>query len=75
MNNVRFRPNVSKWQMMIASCLRRTGNYQRAFELYRQIHRKFPQDLDCLKFLVRIAGDLGMTEYKEYKDKLEKAEK
>ncbi|CCD74417.1 Intraflagellar transport protein 88 homolog [Caenorhabditis elegans] len=70
-----MQPNVSKWQMMIASCLRRTGNYQRAFELYRQIHRKFPQDLDCLKFLVRIAGDLGMTEYKEYKDKLEKAEK
>ncbi|CAI2356644.1 unnamed protein product [Caenorhabditis sp. 36 PRJEB53466] len=70
-----MQPNVSKWQMMIASCLRRTGNYQRAFELYRQIHRKFPQDLDCLKFLVRIAGDLGMPEYKEYKDKLEKAEK
>ncbi|CAL2049617.1 unnamed protein product [Caenorhabditis brenneri] len=70
-----MQPNVSKWQMMIASCLRRTGNYQRAFDLYRQIHRKFPQDLECLRFLVRIAGDLGMVEFKEYKDKLEKAEK
>ncbi|UMM39847.1 hypothetical protein L5515_016731 [Caenorhabditis briggsae] len=70
-----MQPNVSKWQMLIATCLRRTGNYQRAFDLYRQIHRKFPHDLECLKFLVRIAGDLGMTEYKEYKDKLEKAEK
>uniref|UniRef100_A0A1I7TCY5 TPR_REGION domain-containing protein n=1 Tax=Caenorhabditis tropicalis TaxID=1561998 RepID=A0A1I7TCY5_9PELO len=70
-----MQPNVSKWQMMIASCLRRTGNYQRAFDLYRLIHRKFPQDLECLRFLVRIAGDLGMAEYKEYKDKLEKAEK
>lgn len=70
-----MQPNNSKWQMLIATCLRRTGNYQRAFDLYRQIHRKFPQDLECLKFLVRIAGDLGMAEFKEYKDKLEKAEK
>uniref|UniRef100_A0A915PX99 Uncharacterized protein n=1 Tax=Setaria digitata TaxID=48799 RepID=A0A915PX99_9BILA len=70
-----MEPNEIKWQLMVASCLRRSGNYQKAFELYRQIHGLFPENIECLKFLVRICSDLGMPETKVYMEKLSKAEK
>ncbi|VDK75697.1 unnamed protein product, partial [Anisakis simplex] len=61
--------------MMMASCQRRSGNYQKALDLYRQIHRRFPENIECLKFLVRICTDLGMPEAKDFIEKLSKAEK
>ncbi|VDM08134.1 unnamed protein product [Wuchereria bancrofti] len=70
-----MEPNEIKWQLMMASCLRRSGNYQKAFELYQQIHRRFPENIECLKFLVRICTDLGMPETKEYMEKLTRTEK
>lgn len=42
-----FRPGEVKWQLMVASCYRRSGNYQRALETYRAIHRKFPDNMEC----------------------------
>ncbi|CAG9538646.1 unnamed protein product [Cercopithifilaria johnstoni] len=70
-----IEPNEIKWQLMMASCLRRSGYYQKAFELYQKIHEKFPENIDCLKFLIRICTDLGMPEAKEYMEKLSKTEK
>ncbi|VDK87057.1 unnamed protein product [Litomosoides sigmodontis] len=70
-----IEPNEIKWQLMMASCLRRSGNYQKAFELYQQIHGRFPENIECLKFLVRICTDLGIPEAREYMEKLSKAEK
>ncbi|XGW20351.1 hypothetical protein V3C99_003842 [Haemonchus contortus] len=70
-----MQPNEIKWQLMMASSHRRAGNYQKALELYKNIHKKFPANIDCLKFLVRITTDLGMPEAKEYVDKLSKAER
>ncbi|CAG2228978.1 IFT88 [Mytilus edulis] len=69
------QPNQVKWQLMIASCHRRSGNYQQALETYKHIHRKFPENVECLKFLVRICSDLGLKEAQEYATKLKKAEK
>lgn len=60
---------------MMASSHRRAGNYQKALELYRTIHRRFPENIECMKFLVRITSDLGMPEAREYMEKLEKAER
>uniref|UniRef100_A0A0N5C1U6 TPR_REGION domain-containing protein n=1 Tax=Strongyloides papillosus TaxID=174720 RepID=A0A0N5C1U6_STREA len=70
-----IEPNNIKWQLMMASCERRSGNYQKALNLYKEIHRKFPENVECLKFLVRICTDLGMAEAKIYHEKLEKIEK
>ncbi|CAB3400424.1 unnamed protein product [Caenorhabditis bovis] len=70
-----MQPHEIKWQLMMASSHRRAGNYQKALELYRSIHKKFPQNIECLKFLVRITSDLAMPEAKEYAEKLTKAEK
>ncbi|KAK3741791.1 hypothetical protein QZH41_001560 [Actinostola sp. cb2023] len=70
-----IQPNEVKWQLMIASCYRRSGNYQQALETYRNIHHKFPDNVECLKFLVRICTDLGLKDVQEYAQKLKKAEK
>ena len=32
---------------MIASCHRKTGNYQRALETYKRIHTLFPENVEC----------------------------
>ena len=52
-----------------------SGSYQQALQCYRQIHRRFPDSVDCLKFLVRLCSDLGLKEVQEYSLKLKKAEK
>lgn len=52
-----------------------TGNYQLAYSCYKSIHKQFPENVDCLKFLFRLASDLGLKEVNEYSLKLRKAEK
>ena len=46
-NNSPFRPTQVKWHLMIASCHRRSGNYQQALETYKFIHKKFPDNVEC----------------------------
>ncbi|CAJ1079071.1 intraflagellar transport protein 88 homolog isoform X5 [Xyrichtys novacula] len=70
-----IQPTQVKWQLMVASCYRRSGNYQKALETYKDIHRKFPENVECLRFLVRLCTDMGLKEVQEYADKLKKAEK
>ncbi|XP_064596903.1 intraflagellar transport protein 88 homolog isoform X2 [Liolophura sinensis] len=69
------QPNEVKWQLMVASCHRRSGSYQLALEYYKLIHKRFPDNVECLKFLVRLCTDMGMKEAQEYATKLKKAEK
>jgi intraflagellar transport protein 88 len=60
---------------MISACHRRSGNYQKAFNSYKSIHNRFPENVECLKFLVRVCSDLGLKETAEYTEKLKKLEK
>ena len=69
------RPNEIKWLLMIAACYRRAGNYQNALQCYKRIHEKFPENVECLKFLVRICNDLTLPEGMEYLERLKKLEK
>ncbi|XP_074788221.1 intraflagellar transport protein 88 homolog isoform X3 [Athene noctua] len=50
-------------------------NYQKALEKYKVIHRKFPENVECLRFLVRLCTDMGLKEVQEYMTKLKKVEK
>ncbi|KAE8299755.1 Intraflagellar transport protein 88-like protein [Larimichthys crocea] len=70
-----IQPTQVKWQLMVASCYRRSGNYQKALETYKDIHRKFPENIECLRFLVRLCTDMGLKEVQEYATKLKKVEK
>ncbi|KAJ3015302.1 Intraflagellar transport protein 88 [Thoreauomyces humboldtii] len=70
-----IQPGQVKWQLMIASCFRRSGNYQQSFETYKRVHERFPDNVECLRFLVRICTDLGMKEVHEYAEKLARTER
>ena len=54
-----IQPQEVKWKLMVASCHRRSGDYTLAFEIYRAIHTDFPDNVECLRFLVHICDDLG----------------
>ncbi|XP_044524241.1 intraflagellar transport protein 88 homolog [Gracilinanus agilis] len=70
-----IQPTQVKWQLMVASCYRRSGNYQKALDTYKEIHRKFPENVECLRFLVRLCTDIGLKEVQEYATKLKRLEK
>uniref|UniRef100_K7FEY0 Intraflagellar transport 88 n=1 Tax=Pelodiscus sinensis TaxID=13735 RepID=K7FEY0_PELSI len=70
-----IQPTQVKWQLMVASCYRRSGNYQKALDTYKEIHRKFPENVECLRFLVRLCTDMGLKEVQEYATKLKRVEK
>uniref|UniRef100_A0A8C9Y6F0 Intraflagellar transport protein 88 homolog n=1 Tax=Sander lucioperca TaxID=283035 RepID=A0A8C9Y6F0_SANLU len=48
---------------------------RKALETYKDIHRKFPENVECLRFLVRLCTDMGLKEVQDYATKLKKAEK
>ncbi|XP_068184612.1 intraflagellar transport protein 88 homolog isoform X3 [Antennarius striatus] len=70
-----IQPTQEKWKLMVASCYRRSGNYQRALDTYKDIHQKFPENVECLRFLVRLCSEMGLEDVQEYSNKLKKAEK
>lgn len=57
-----IEPAEVKWQLMTASCYRRRGEYPQAKRLYEEVHRKYPENLECLRFLVTICKDAGLIE-------------
>uniref|UniRef100_A0A0K2V4U7 Intraflagellar transport protein 88 homolog [Monodelphis domestica] n=1 Tax=Lepeophtheirus salmonis TaxID=72036 RepID=A0A0K2V4U7_LEPSM len=70
-----MQPDEVKWQLMIASCFRRSGNYHKALETYSSIHKTFPSNVECLKFLVKLCSDMGLPEASDYGQKLKRIEK
>lgn len=70
-----MQPNEPKWHMMVAGCHRRSGNLHKALTLYQDIHKKFPENTECLRFLVRLCNELGMKETQDYVLELKKIEK
>ena len=70
----RVQPDEVKWKLMVTSCYRRMGNYQKALELYQDIHKQYPQNLECLRYLVAICKDLG-TKHVEYQRELTRLER
>lgn len=71
-----MEPNNPEWPMLMAGCQRRSGNFQRAMELYKQVHRRFPNNVECLKFLAQLCKELRMpVEEREYTEKLNRLQK
>uniref|UniRef100_A0AAX7T6M5 Intraflagellar transport protein 88 homolog n=1 Tax=Astatotilapia calliptera TaxID=8154 RepID=A0AAX7T6M5_ASTCA len=48
---------------------------RKALETYKEIHRKFPENVECLRFLVRLCTDMQLKEAQDYATKLKKVEK
>ncbi|XP_047741162.1 intraflagellar transport protein 88 homolog [Hyalella azteca] len=69
-----MQPDDPKWQLMVAACHRRAGAYHKAFSTYKLVHMDFPENIECLKMLVRLSSDLGLAESGQYAMELKKAE-
>eukprot|EP01028_Stygiella_incarcerata_P013164 TRINITY_DN81579_c0_g1_i1.p1 TRINITY_DN81579_c0_g1~~TRINITY_DN81579_c0_g1_i1.p1 ORF type:complete len:850 (-),score=260.43 TRINITY_DN81579_c0_g1_i1:223-2508(-) len=54
-----IQPQEEKWQLMVASCHRRVGNFQKAKRLYQRVHAADPDNVECMRYLVQICRDLG----------------
>ncbi|OMJ89911.1 hypothetical protein SteCoe_7798 [Stentor coeruleus] len=60
-----------KWKIMVASCYRRMGNDNKAIDLYKKIHEDFPDNIDCLQYLVSHLKGTGQ-DYENYSTLLKK---
>ncbi|XP_029664864.1 intraflagellar transport protein 88 homolog [Formica exsecta] len=72
---VELAPDEPRWRLLVAACLRRTGQFHKALMEYQDIHNKFPDNIECLKFLIRLCSDMGLKEAQMYVAELKKAEK
>ena len=57
-----IQPQEVKWQLMVASCHRRRGEYPQAKRLYEDINKKYPENMECLRYLVHLCKDSGLIE-------------
>jgi len=69
-----IQPKEVKWQLMVGSCYRRLAQYMKALDLYKRIHEKFPDNVECLTYLVALAREQGL-EYASYEARLMKLER
>ncbi|CAH0385131.1 unnamed protein product [Bemisia tabaci] len=70
-----LQPLEPRWKLMIGSCHRHSGNYQLALQTYKDVHLQFPENVDCLKFLIRLCNGLGLKDGAHYATLLKKVEK
>jgi intraflagellar transport protein 88 len=69
-----IQPSEVKWRLMVTSCYRRMGNYSKALQLYEAIHEEYPENIECLRYLVAICKDLGRP-YDGHQQKLVKLDR
>ena len=50
----------AKWCLAAASCVRKSGAGDAALRRYLAMHAEFPDDVECLRHLAHVCGDLGM---------------
>lgn len=58
-----------KWHLMISSCYRRMGSLYLALESYQSVHACYPQNVECLRYLIAICKDLKHP-YEAYQARL-----
>lgn len=42
-----MRPNEVQWQLAVASCTQRVGNYHKALQILKSTRSKFPENIEC----------------------------
>ncbi|MCO5554700.1 hypothetical protein L7F22_008233 [Adiantum nelumboides] len=72
----KIQPDEVKWQLMIASCYRRTGSYSAAIAKHKEILIQHPNNIECLRYLVNVCTSLGQKEeVHDYEVRLHKLER
>lgn len=69
-----IQPKELKWKLMVASCYRRMGSFERALKHYQEVYAENPENMECLKFLVQLCKETGQP-YDEYAAQLRRLER
>ncbi|CAG4940510.1 unnamed protein product [Colias eurytheme] len=69
----RLQPNNPQWGLLIGGCLRASGRYQEALRVYKKLNARFPDDIQCLKHIVKLCGDQGLSETSVWNRELQRA--
>jgi intraflagellar transport protein 88 len=64
-----------KWLMLVASCYRRSGSNQNALAVYEQVAERYPDDVECLRYLVTLAREMSSPKLELYAGRLARAER
>ncbi|XP_039745966.1 intraflagellar transport protein 88 homolog [Pararge aegeria] len=70
----RLQPNNAEWGLLIGGCLRASGRYQEALSLYKKLNSRFPDNVQCLKLIVKLCGDQGLSETSAWSRELQRAQ-
>lgn len=69
-------PNDPYFLLRIAGCFRRIGNAQKSLQMFQNIMRQFPENVDCFRALMHLTQTLGMTDlYQRYLGDFQRLEK
>ncbi|OWR53374.1 Intraflagellar transport protein 88 [Danaus plexippus plexippus] len=58
----RLQPGHPEWGLLMGECLRANGQYQEALTVYKKLNARFPDNVECLKLLVKLCGAQGLEE-------------
>lgn len=67
-------PGDARWPLLQTGCRRREGDFVGALAGYEAVHRRFPEDAECLRCLVQLCRDLGRP-CDGYRQALERVER
>ena len=69
-----IQPTEVKWRLMLTACYRRMGSYQKALQMYIKMHHEFPENVECLRYVIAICSELSLPsdEYQKKKTKMER---
>ncbi|XP_028036474.1 intraflagellar transport protein 88 homolog isoform X1 [Bombyx mandarina] len=70
----RLEPTNPQWGLLMGGCLRATGRYQEALSLYKKMNTRFPDNVQCLKLIVKLCGDQGLSETSTWTRELQRAQ-
>ncbi|XP_022829262.1 intraflagellar transport protein 88 homolog [Spodoptera litura] len=70
----RLQPNNPQWGLLTGACLRASGRYQEALSLYKKMNTRFPDNVQCLKLIVKLCGDQGLSETTSWTRELQRAQ-
>ncbi|KPJ16860.1 Intraflagellar transport protein 88-like [Papilio machaon] len=70
----RLQPHNPQWGLLMGGCLRASGKYQEALALYKKLNARFPDNVQCLKLIVKLCGDQGLSETSAWTRELQRAQ-
>lgn len=73
---VLVNPNDPYFLLRIAGCYRRIGNSQKSLQMFQNILKQFPENVDCFRALIHLTQTLNLEElYQKYSGEFQRLEK